>query len=577
MRLPALERAADEKTQGLARGAPDEVAARAEEAEARQGDRRAASTPAMTAAAPPTRMARSAMQCTIAGVLGLEDGREPPGRVARRQGIEAAALRLEGDHPSAARLDDRPVVAHPRHHDRLQPDLSCRPRHGQEVGGEEPVLGDHEDDLRAPGSRRGGLTAARRENLAGRGEEVSGTDDGCSGFYRGRRSRWNIAGPALVDPEPLPCRTRNAPRRSSRSQADRRRPARGGRIRRSRYVSDEEPGIRRRKAGKGFSYAKPDGEAVEGPGHPERIRSLAIPPAYTDVWICPKPNGHIQATGRDAKGRKQYRYHPRFREVRESTKYEHMLDFARGPAGDPGQDRRAHGLARAAARKGARHGRAPPGTTLIRVGNDDYAKQNKSYGLTTLRDQHVDDRRQRAALQVQGQERQDLALKVKDRRVAKIVRRARTCPGRSCSSMSTRTASNATSPRPTSTPTCGDHRAGHHGQGFPHLGGNGAGGLGAAGIRDLRQRGQGEEEHARGHRDGRGAARQHADHLPQMLRASGGPELLCRRLAAPRGQGGDRGGTARRPRRPQAGGGGGADPARGEAQARTSRRLCRNR
>jgi DNA topoisomerase-1 len=96
------------------------------------------------------------------------------------------------------------------------------------------------------------------------------------------------------------------------------------------YVSDEEPGIRRKKSGKGFAYVGPGGKKVEDKPTLERIRSLAIPPAYTDVWICARPNGHIQATGRDAKGRKQYRYHPAFREVRESTKYEHMIEFAKG-------------------------------------------------------------------------------------------------------------------------------------------------------------------------------------------------------------------------------------------------------
>ncbi|HEX5866567.1 MAG TPA: DNA topoisomerase IB, partial [Beijerinckiaceae bacterium] len=93
------------------------------------------------------------------------------------------------------------------------------------------------------------------------------------------------------------------------------------------YVSDEEPGIRRRKAGKGFSYAKPGGEAVKDTAVLKRIRSLAIPPAYTDVWICPKANGHIQATGRDAKGRKQYRYHADWRDVRDETKFGRMIAF----------------------------------------------------------------------------------------------------------------------------------------------------------------------------------------------------------------------------------------------------------
>ena len=95
-----------------------------------------------------------------------------------------------------------------------------------------------------------------------------------------------------------------------------------------RYVSDEEPGIRRRKAGKGFTYIGPNGQTVRDEKTLQRIRKLAIPPAYTDVWICARPIGHSQATGRDAKGRKQYRYHPAFREVRESTKFEHLLEFA---------------------------------------------------------------------------------------------------------------------------------------------------------------------------------------------------------------------------------------------------------
>ena len=125
------------------------------------------------------------------------------------------------------------------------------------------------------------------------------------------------------------------------------------------YVSDEEPGIRRKKAGTGFTYIRPGGGKVEDEATLNRIRKLAVPPAYTDVWICAKANGHIQATGRDAKGRKQYRYHPDFRAIRESTKYEHMLEFAKSPAGDPGDNRRAHGAARPAARKGAGDRRRP--------------------------------------------------------------------------------------------------------------------------------------------------------------------------------------------------------------------------
>src|SRR5437763_9408199 len=94
------------------------------------------------------------------------------------------------------------------------------------------------------------------------------------------------------------------------------------------YISDTKPGIRRRKSGKGFTYTRPDGSRVTEADVLRRIKSLAIPPAWADVWICPSADGHIQATGRDAKGRKQYRYHGRFREVRESTKYEHVVEFA---------------------------------------------------------------------------------------------------------------------------------------------------------------------------------------------------------------------------------------------------------
>ena len=117
-----------------------------------------------------------------------------------------------------------------------------------------------------------------------------------------------------------------------------------------RHVSDARPGIRRRKVGTGFSYTRADGSALSEIDALKRIKALAIPPAWTGVWICPFSDGHIQATGRDARGRKQYRYHARFREVRESTKYEHMVDFA---ASLPAIRPRAYGLARIVPRKGA--------------------------------------------------------------------------------------------------------------------------------------------------------------------------------------------------------------------------------
>ncbi|HZH09132.1 MAG TPA: DNA topoisomerase IB [Microvirga sp.] len=195
------------------------------------------------------------------------------------------------------------------------------------------------------------------------------------------------------------------------------------------YVSDEEPGIRRKKSGKGFTYLRPDGKKVEDEATLKRIRSLAIPPAYTDVWICPKANGHIQATGRDVKGRKQYRYHPAFREVRESTKYERMLEFAKGLPDirkTIDEHMSLRGLPREKVLATVVHLLE---NTLIRVGNEDYAKQNKSYGLTTLRDPHVKVDGAELRFQFKGKSGKTWKLQVKDRRVAKIVKACQDLPG----------------------------------------------------------------------------------------------------------------------------------------------------
>jgi DNA topoisomerase-1 len=195
------------------------------------------------------------------------------------------------------------------------------------------------------------------------------------------------------------------------------------------YVSDEEPGIRRRKAGKGFTYTRPGGGTVQDEATLKRIRSLAIPPAWTDVWICPKANGHIQATGRDAKERKQYKYHPQFREVRESTKYERMLEFARTlPAirEKVDEDMARRGLPREKVLATIVHLLE---ATLIRVGNEDYAKQNKSYGLTTLRDPHVKVNGSELRFRFKGKSGKEWNLQIRDRRVAKIIRACQELPG----------------------------------------------------------------------------------------------------------------------------------------------------
>jgi DNA topoisomerase-1 len=155
------------------------------------------------------------------------------------------------------------------------------------------------------------------------------------------------------------------------------------------YSHEADPGIRRRRAGKGFSYIDVDGTLVKDKPVLERIRKLAIPPAYSDVWISPDPLGHVQATGRDAKGRKQYRYHERWRSTRDEAKFSRMAAFGRALPmlrARVESDLRRHALT---------HEKVVATVvrllelTLIRVGNDEYAKHNKSFGLTTLRNRHV--------------------------------------------------------------------------------------------------------------------------------------------------------------------------------------------
>jgi DNA topoisomerase-1 len=195
-----------------------------------------------------------------------------------------------------------------------------------------------------------------------------------------------------------------------------------------RYIADDHPGIRRRKSGKGFSYHS-DGTKVSDASVVRRIRSLAIPPAWTDVWICPFADGHVQATGRDARGRKQYRYHPLFREVRESTKYEHVVAFADALPTIRAKVRdhmALRGLPREKVLATVVHLLE---TTLIRVGSDDYARQNKSYGLTTLKNRHVAVEGSEVRFRFTGKSGKQWSLKVKDRRVAKIIRACQELPG----------------------------------------------------------------------------------------------------------------------------------------------------
>jgi DNA topoisomerase I len=195
------------------------------------------------------------------------------------------------------------------------------------------------------------------------------------------------------------------------------------------YVSSDGPGITRRRSGAGFSYRDADGKLVRDKATLARIKSLAIPPAWTDVWICPDECGHLQATGRDARGRKQHRYHARFREMREAAKFERLAEFAKAlPAlrARIDEDMGRRGLPREKVLATIAH---LLDTTLIRVGNDEYAKANKSYGLTTLKDQHAKVEGHTLRFVFTGKSGKSWKLTVKNRRVAKVVKAAQELPG----------------------------------------------------------------------------------------------------------------------------------------------------
>lgn len=196
-----------------------------------------------------------------------------------------------------------------------------------------------------------------------------------------------------------------------------------------RYTLDDRPGIRRIRSGKGFRYVDAGGKVIRDPEVLARIRSLTLPPAWTNVWICPLANGHLQATGLDAKGRKQYRYHPRWRSVRDETKYHRTIAF---------------GLALPRIRAQVERDLAQPGlprskvlatvirlleTTHIRVGNEEYARTNGSFGLTTLRNKHVRVMGSTLRFTFRGKSGVRHAIDLEDRRLARIIRQCQDLPG----------------------------------------------------------------------------------------------------------------------------------------------------
>jgi DNA topoisomerase-1 len=196
-----------------------------------------------------------------------------------------------------------------------------------------------------------------------------------------------------------------------------------------KYVTDETPGIRRKRVGTGFTFVGPGGRAVRDEETLRRIKALVIPPAWTEVWICADANGHLQATGYDARGRKQYRYHARFREVRDQTKYNRMLEFARVLPKVRRQVKRDLKLPGLPRRKVLAAVVRLLETTLVRVGNDEYAKSNHSFGLTTLRDRHAKINGSKVTLEFKGKSGVEHEVDLSDPRLAKIVKACQDLPG----------------------------------------------------------------------------------------------------------------------------------------------------
>ena len=195
------------------------------------------------------------------------------------------------------------------------------------------------------------------------------------------------------------------------------------------YVSDFDPGIRRKRAGTGFSYWSPAGKLISDKSVLSRIRKLAVPPAWTEVWICPEGDGHIQATGRDARGRKQYCYHDDWRQVRDQDKYERLVDFAKllpriRQRIDEDMGRRGVPREKVLATVVSLLDKS-----LIRVGNDEYVKDNDSYGLTTLRARHLNIEGAELRFHFKGKSGKTWRLSVRDRRIARVVRSIQELPG----------------------------------------------------------------------------------------------------------------------------------------------------
>jgi len=268
---------------------------------------------------------------------------------------------------------------------------------------------------REPPQRYERIAAAWLQRRCDRGAHGRGT---AASLDRGRSGAMNATA-ARTPSSPTPA---SAPARSSTDRDP-------GALAGLRHSSDDRPGIRRRRSGRGFRYLDPDGQPVRDADTLARIRSIVIPPAWTDVWISPWPNGHLQATGRDARGRKQYRYHARYRARRDDKKFERLIAFAKvlprirerveEDLGRPGLPREK--VIAAVVRLLE--------LTLIRVGNDEYARLNRSFGLTTLQDRHARVDGASIRFRFQGKSGRKHEVGLRDRRLAGVVRRCRDLPG----------------------------------------------------------------------------------------------------------------------------------------------------
>jgi DNA topoisomerase-1 len=196
-----------------------------------------------------------------------------------------------------------------------------------------------------------------------------------------------------------------------------------------RYVNDQKPGLTRQRDGDGWRFYKPDGTELTDPDDIARIKKLAIPPAYTDVWICPDPRGHLQAVGRDARGRKQYRYHAKWRTVRDEAKYGKMLVFGRVLPLIRENVQKDLGLPGLPKRKVVAAIVALLEKTMMRVGNEEYAKQNGSFGLTTLRTRHAKVKAGHIVFDFKGKHGVKHHIDLADRRLARVVERCHDLPG----------------------------------------------------------------------------------------------------------------------------------------------------